>query len=114
MDECLRRIVAHEHVGVVVRGTIGKRDKSDTLPSRIAEDHDRRRAIVDHGMREICDRLHVTYLSRAVRDPARLDPAIRGSDGIHPGERGHRLDGRDEGAAVVAEWRRLHVAESVR
>lgn len=114
MDECLRRIVAHEHVGVVVRGTIGKKEKNDKLPKRIAQQHDLRRTIVDDGLREICDRLHVTYLSRAIRDPARLDPAIRGSDGIHPGERGHQLAGQDEGAAIVAEWRRLHVTESVR
>lgn len=114
MDECLRRIVAHEHVGVVVRGTIGKKDKNTKLPGRIARDHDLRRTIVDDGMRQICSRLHVTYLSQAVRDPARMAPGLRGSDGIHPNEKGHLLAGQAEGEAIVAEWRRLQVAEAAR
>lgn len=111
MDECLRRIVAHEHAGVLVRGTIGKKEKNPKLPRRIAQEHDLRRTIVDDGMREICARLHVTYLSQAVRDPARMAPGLRGSDGIHPNEKGHRLTGQEDGAAIVAEWRRLHTPQ---
>ena len=114
MDDCIRRIVAKEGVALIVRGSFGQRDKSGTLPARIAAEHEARRREVSDGIRAICERSHVTYLARAVRDPAYAQPSIRGSDGIHPSDHGHRLDGNDEGAALVAEWQRLHSLQATR
>ncbi|MEP6872156.1 MAG: hypothetical protein ABI939_09960 [Anaerolineaceae bacterium] len=107
MEECMRRIIAHEHVGLVVRGTDGRR--AGELPGRSIAAYERRRKQVESALAGICAGLHVRYMGTTeMFDRNKMD-AMLGADRFHRGAEGHLIAGEAEGVALLKVWHSLGV-----
>ena len=100
-----RRVLRHEDVILVVRGSRGGSERPD-LPKKVEA---RRHARRDEGrerLRALCAQLNVPLLMGNNR--RKFDPAKRGSDGFHSNARGHADVGNFEAEGLVRIWRELH------
>ena len=105
MEECIRRVVAHEHVGLVVRGTDGR--LAGELPQRSIAAYESRRQQVEHALERICRSLHVRYMGTTeMFDRQKMD-AMLGADRFHRGAEGHLIAGEAEGVALLDVWHSL-------
>lgn len=104
MEACMRRILAREHVVLVVRGTDGGREHRE-LPRRALAVYEERRRAVHLGMAALCRDLSVPYIARETRRD-KADFQLRlGADGFHQGVEGQRLGGIEEGEVLAAAWK---------
>ncbi|MGI8925430.1 MAG: hypothetical protein ACR2HN_02140 [Tepidiformaceae bacterium] len=107
MEACIRRVLAREHVALVVRGTFGGQERYRDLPARLQALHHERRLEVHHALKALCSDLHVVYVSREVRQNEAEVEAILGADAFHWNAQGHQIRGEVEGAAMVQAWQAL-------
>lgn len=110
MEATIRRIIAHEHVVLLVKGT-GRRDGHDDPGTWYYAPALRKKiAHVEDALRETCATMHVAWTDIAAQ--GRLDPADRNmarGDGIHVGRVGHQAMGEKEGLSMAEAW---HAAQA--
>jgi lysophospholipase L1-like esterase len=101
--QCVRAILTREAVTVIVRGPINAHGSD--AGGRIAARARARWYVVDHGLRELCQRLHVDYLGfPGPADAGPDSPTLQG-DFVHLNRAGHRERAEHEAAAMIAAWR---------
>lgn len=105
MEAVIRRVLRHEHVHLVVRSSMGGRERPD-LPKKVRERRDVRRKIVADGIERLCAQLNVANMSGKTK--RKYNPEERAGDNLHRNERGHAESGAREAAFMVAFWRSLH------
>jgi len=106
MEQCLRRIVAHEELVVVVQGSAGRARSMTGRGGR--ERHQRRRVIMHEGMSRICADLRVTYFGTATTMSESETKQLLGADGTHRGVEGQRVDGFAQGRHMAEAWLAAH------
>lgn len=104
LDASLRRIIAHEDVLVAVRGSDGGR-RVEFLDAKGRARSERKRMELREAGRALCADLRVPYTDRATPRPGSHDLAMLGVDRYHRAPEGQRLQGLEEGEAMVAAWR---------
>ncbi len=112
VEQVIRRVVAHEHVGLLVNGPAGQRPRPELTPAQV-ERRNRRTSEVHRPLKALCDDLHVPYIGRdGPRPPDELERPPRGPDGFHSGVEGNHRQGRKQGEALLALWREMHAEDS--
>jgi hypothetical protein len=106
VDETIRVIVAHEEIGLVVRGTAGGRHKARRTKGAYAR-REARRLQVHHALAALCAEHHVIYNGREAPLNRDEETALVGQDAFHRGTEGHLETGLLEGAVLVEAWRQL-------
>jgi len=106
MEQCLRRIVAHEELVVVVQGSAGRAPGMTGRGGR--ERRLRRRTIMHEGMSRICAGLRVTYFGTDKTMSEAETNRLRGADGTHRGVEGQRADGLTQGRHMAEAWLAAH------
>lgn len=108
MAAVMRRVVRHEDVLLVVRGSRGGRDRPE-VPKKVGIRHDARREDFKARMARLCDELAVPYLTKSQK--RKFDPTKLQADRFHANASGHAEQGSWEAEELVAIWRRhLQVA----
>jgi hypothetical protein len=102
VSACIRRIVVHEDVALVVIGSTGRRCVSYGWGG-VARDSGRR-ATVHEGLSALCSQLHVPYFGGDRLMQTSRWKALLGTDGSHLGVEGQRAMGLEQGAQMVAAW----------
>lgn len=100
-ERVVRKILAAESVEVVVRGplvALGHHGNRRSLA-----DAERRRRTSDEQLRELCQRLHVTYVGKSAAD-AKADRQRFTGDLVHTDAEAHRERGELEGGAIARLW----------
>lgn len=105
MEAVMRRVLRHEEVILVARGSRGGRDRLD-LPPSVRARHQARRKEATERFAALCAELNVPFIRGNQFRP--WDPTDRGRDMFHSNEKGHRSTGEFEAQALVEIWRRLH------
>ncbi len=105
MEAVIRRILRHEDVHLVVRSSLGGKERPD-LPKKVQARREVRRQVVAEGMERICEQLNVANLSGKTR--RKFDKELRAGDMLHSNEAGHAVAGGREAEFMVAFWRSLH------
>ncbi len=105
MEAVIRRILRHEDVHLVVRSSMGGRERPD-LPKRVQERRNVRRLEVATGIEKLCAELNVANMSG--KTFRKFDRELRAGDMLHRNEAGHADAGSKEAAFMVAFWRSLH------
>ncbi|MBI5948479.1 MAG: hypothetical protein HY875_10095 [Chloroflexi bacterium] len=112
METVIRRIIAHEHAGLLVSGPAGQRPRPELTAAQL-DRRNRRTSEVHRPIKALCDDLHVTYVGRdGPRPPDELERSPRGPDGFHSGVEGNHRMGKKQGEALLALWREMHREES--
>lgn len=106
LDACLRRILAHEGVTLVVRGPQNA-VTADPSPKSIAR-AERRRQQLHAGLRALCERRHLAYLGFDRPVATMGESGLFDADRLHSSEDLHRLRGEDEGRLMAEAWLRDH------
>jgi hypothetical protein len=103
MEATVRRILAHEPLGVVVR--VGPALPFDATPGNQRE-CERRWHEVNERLKEFCERVHVAHIAR--EQPVTWQGVKQWylPDHLHFGEEEHARRGEEEGRALVAAWER--------
>ncbi|MEX0783617.1 MAG: hypothetical protein WD557_13315 [Dehalococcoidia bacterium] len=97
MDAVLRVVLAHEHMGVALRGSMTSFDMAiGGAPARRSE---ARFVDVSRRLSEVCTRLHVPYSGQDVPQATELQ-----GDSIHATAQTHRRRGEIEGELLVRAW----------
>ena len=109
MEAVIRRILRHEDVHLVVRGSQGGKERPD-LPPRVQVRHHARRKEVAEGIERICAELNVAIMSGKTFRP--FDKEHKAGDMYHSNEAGHASAGEKEAAFMVAFWRSLYPDEA--
>jgi hypothetical protein len=104
MEACIRTVLAHEDVVLVVRGP-QTAFSSDAGP-RVAARAKQRWWQVERDLQQLCHQLHVEYISFGT--PAIADGSSSGyqRDFVHLDSAGHRRRAEIEAAAMATAWRR--------
>jgi len=105
MEACIRRVVAKESIGLVVKGTGSARHDEGAL-SGFYDRFTERRHEVEGGIERLCKQLGVVYIGGAGAR-SHIDPDLLRGDGLHKGPRGHAHVGAQEGAAMVRGWQQM-------
>lgn len=107
---CIRKVVAREDIGLVVKGTGDGRRREGALEDYF-DSFQRKRAKVEGTIEAICRNLGVVYVGTGKpRTSEELDLDAR--DDIHKGVTGHQRVGLKEGAALIAGWRAMHAPDN--
>ncbi|MCC6382893.1 MAG: hypothetical protein IT304_10320, partial [Dehalococcoidia bacterium] len=101
MEACVRRVLAREHVVLVVRGTEGGREHPE-LSRRAFARYDERRRDVNARMAALCGDLSIPYVGHGSRRSKDDFRRRAGADGFHNGTEGQRLVGIEEGEVLAA------------
>ena len=105
IEACVRTILAHENVALVVRGPYAA-FTSDAGSS--ARQRAERRWFEVHGAVErLCRQLHVEYISFEKPVSNENDRGRFQGDFVHVTEEGHRERAEAEARAMLAAWRKL-------
>lgn len=110
MSVCIRQIVAHESIGLMVKGTGGGRENEEAL-SGYYHRFLQRRDEVEGGLQRLCEELHIPWNSATKK--TKQQRGFEGGDGVHKNATGQYHMGTQEGEAMVAGWRQLAGSESV-
>lgn len=106
VEQCLRRIVAHEEIVVLVEGSSGRRSSATGWGGERCRDA--RQSRMHRALHEMCGRMRIAYCgtgeAMASADRARF-PA---EDGLHRGVEGQRDAGLIQGARMAEAWRAAH------
>lgn len=112
MEATIRRIIAHEQVVLLVKGT-GRRDGHDDPGTWYYAPALRKKiAYVEDALREKCAAMHVAWTDIAAQ--GRLNPADKDmarGDGIHVGRIGQRAMGEKEGLSMAEAWRAVRTED---
>lgn len=109
MAVCIRRILQHENVVLIVRGPLIAETAGCSAAVQ-ARAEERRRA-VDSAVARLCAELHVHYTGCRAAPPAEAVAPFRGPDRLHLNAGGHRRVGLEETEAHLAAWRHSRGAE---
>lgn len=101
-EACIRRIVTHEDVVLVVIGSTGRRCTAYGWGG-VARDR-ARRVVVHEAVSALCQQLHVPYYGGADLMRANRWRALVGTDRTHLGVDGQREMGLAQGAEMLAAW----------
>ena len=113
METVIRRILVHEHVGLLVSGPRGQRPRPELTAAQL-ERRNRRTSEVHRPLKALCDDLHVAYIGRDGPRPAdELERPPRGPDGFHAGVEGNHRQGKKQGEALLALWREMQGQETL-
>lgn len=105
MEATMRRILRFENVHLVVRSSMGGRERPD-LPKKVQERRAIRRTIVAEGIESLCRELGVANMhGKTFR---KYHPEHTAGDLLHANAKGHAEAGEQEAAFMVAFWRSLH------
>jgi len=104
MEATVRRVLAHESIALLVKGTGGSREQAGDGFYGPVERFAERKLQVEGGIERFCDGLGVPYIGTPTRSEVSAAEVKRG-DGIHRGELGHGRMGMHEGESMVAAWR---------
>jgi len=113
VEACIRTIVRHENVALLVKGSRG-RSKDPNLTPKMLERAEGRRLLVHERIARVCAELSVDYIGNA-KAAWRTDPKERRTrvgDDLHHDAAGHRDGAGEEAATLLAVWRR-HQPEGV-
>lgn len=103
MEACVRRILAREHVVLVVRGPRVAHSADGTEGSR--QWAEKRRAAVNSHMAQFCRQLHIEYVAYDVGSSPLETPQDFQGDQVHATAASHEDQGRLEGDALLRAWR---------
>ncbi|MBI2765278.1 MAG: hypothetical protein HYX53_05110 [Chloroflexi bacterium] len=102
MEDCIRVVLAHEGIGLVVSGPASRLNHE--LAPKAASAHERRRQQVHQAMAKFCAGLHVPYIGED-RVPTRSELAETiGADGLHIGPEAARKAAEQEAAVFLKVW----------
>lgn len=105
MEAVIRRILRHEDVHLVVRSSMGGRERVG-LPRKVLERRAIRRRVVAEGIERLCRELNVANMhGKTFR---KYNPEATAADQFHANARGHADAGQKEAEFMVAFWRSLH------
>ena len=104
MEATVRRVLAHESIGLLVKGTGGSREQAGDGFYGPVERFTQRKLLVEGGIERFCSGAGVPYISTPPRHEVSAREASQ-SDGIHRGEFGHGRMGLHEGESMVSAWR---------
>lgn len=107
---CIRRIVAHEEIVLVVRGTDGGR-RYPGLSPKAARAREARRLQIHFAMKKLCEGLHASYFGREKSRDESEHRALLDDGLFHRGVAGQQLAGADDGEAMAAAWLAVHPRE---
>lgn len=100
VEACVRRIVAHENIGLVLRGNlVGWPDGEQS-----------REAAVHSALANLARELHVHFLARDWRTPTPARELYSSGDRMHSNSAVHAFYGEQEGNAFIEAWRSEHAA----
>jgi hypothetical protein len=104
IEAVLRVVLAHEHIGVALRGSMTSFDMAiGGAPARRSEARFRE---VHRRLSEVCTRLHVPYSGQSTPQPTELQ-----ADSIHATAETHRRRGEVEGGLLVRAWAQVTRSE---
>lgn len=106
MDACIRKIIAHEDVVLLVKGSGRLKGHNDPGTWYYADTLRKKVGYVEGAIRKRCEELHVAWVDTATQDRVQLsgDEMQRG-DGIHLDGRGQQAMGIVEGRSMAKAWR---------
>ncbi len=103
-EGCIRAILAHEPITLVVRGPISTYERA--IGQRASARGERRRRQVHRELKALCARLHVEYIGEDVLDRATERSARSAGDGVHYLPQEHARRGGIQADALVGALRR--------
>jgi len=93
-------VLQREHIALAVRGPL---PFAIPGPTHIQADSERRRAFLNEGLSELCERLHIPYISYGPED--RHPPEELLGDRIHVTAAGHARRAIAESDVMIRAWR---------
>lgn len=105
MQDCSRRILAREGVGLVIQGPESR--MNHLLAPKAARAHERRRLKVHHGMRKFAEDVHVPFFGQDTLPTKAEIAATVGADQLHLNTAAARRTGEKQGEVIAALWRDL-------
>ncbi len=106
MEECARRILAHEGVALMIEGPHSRMNHELARKAAIA--HEKRRLHVHNSLKRFAAEVHVPFIGQDVLPTREEVAATVGADHLHVGPEAARTLGEAEGAVLVEMWRELH------
>jgi hypothetical protein len=106
---CIRRVLQHENVVLVVRGPLIAETAGCSRAIRDRAEEDRRR--VDRAIARLCAEVHVHYTGCREAPPLPSVARFRGPDRLHLNAAGHRRVGIEEAQAHLTAWHRSRGAD---
>lgn len=109
LEACLRRVLRHERVGVVLAGSPFSPDTEATRGARARAVT--RRAELIGLLAPLCESLHIPH-ALPPHWPDAFSPEYRLPDRVHFNERAHAINGASDGALLIQAWQSMR-GESV-
>jgi len=106
MTVCIRRIIAHESTGLIVKG-YGEGRKSDPYLAMYYARFKKKQAIVEGSIERLCAELHVPFYVTPTAH-TKQETGLDGTDGLHRNAHGHIIVGEQEGEMLINGWRMLN------
>ncbi len=109
MTVCIRRIIAHESTGLIVKG-YGEGRASDPYLAMYYARFKKKQTFVEGSIERLCNELHVPFYVTPTAH-TKQESGLDDTDGLHRNAHGHIIIGETEGDMLINGWRMLSGTE---